>query len=58
MVVISEKLKQMIHDREPIHLISEQAKKEGFNNLLQDAYLKATQGLISAADLLSLSYDR
>lgn len=58
MVVISEKLKQMIHDREPIHLISEQAKKEGFNNLLQDAYLKATQGLISATDLLSLSYDR
>lgn len=58
MVVISEKLKQMIHDREPIQSISEQAKKEGFKNLLQNAYLKASQGLISGVDLLSLSYDR
>ena len=52
---MTETIKQMIVGRMTSDQIEQQAKKEGMITMLQDGFIKATQGLTSIEEILRVT---
>lgn len=57
LMVMTDRIKALVLDREPTHIIKEAAEKEGMINLRQAALAKVIEGITTVEELLRVTFE-